>query len=63
MSRVHARAGKSLKNLRIFDRFLGVLGFYWFLGFNVRTVSRGTMDTRIGLPPTIKKKAIGLHEE
>jgi len=38
----HTRAGKSLRFFRNKIRFLDFLDF---LGFNVRTVARGTLDT------------------
>jgi len=39
--RVYTRAGKNLRLFRKKIRFLG------FLGFNVRTVTRGRLDTGI----------------
>jgi len=44
---VRSRAGKNLRFFRKKLRFLGFLGFFRFLGFNVRKVARGTLDTGI----------------
>ena len=50
------RAGKNLRFVKKDFRFLVFLRFLRFLGFNVGTVARGTLDTRI----QSRRKAIGL---
>ena len=45
-SQAYSRAGRS-KNLRFLKKVLGFQVFLGFLGFNVRTVARGVLDTEI----------------
>src|SRR6218665_881106 len=47
---IRCRAGKNLRFLKKYFRFLGFLGFFSFLGFNICTaasLARGTLDAEI----------------